>query len=354
MRQAAAWIRRSGVWLGTAFGLQVLAAVSGWAMVRTGVDPFRMWIPSFFQDSGAKKMAAAAERVLRDRVAWLLETELHGPAAFALSQFPVPVRKSATAVPTDMPAASIFPSPASPTPRPSTERPISAGSSGVGTLGPTATTLQGTVLLKRVLIYHSHPYESWISETQKTDDHKTNITLVGRRLAESLERLGVGVVHTAVDYRKEVPNYNWYYSYKYSLQTIRDVMAVYPDVAFFFDIHRDSFGRDRTTLERNGTTYAKIMFVVGRQNPNWEQNEAFARRLDALLNAEMPGISRGMKDKDAAEGHGEYNQSVSPNSILVEIGGPENTLEECYRSADVLASAIAAVVRERVAAGKED
>lgn len=351
MRQAAAWIRRSGVWLGTAFGLQVLAAVSGWAMVRTGVDPFRMWIPSFFQDPGAKKMAAA-ERALRDRVAWLLETELRGPAAFALSQFPVLIRKSGTSVTMDTPATSISLSP-SPTPRPSAERPSSTDLNGVSTPGPAATTLHEAVLTKRVMIYHSHPYESWIKETKKTDDSKINITLVGKRLAESLERLSVGVVHTAVDYRKEVPNYNWYYSYKYSLQTIRDVMAVYPSVAFFFDLHRDSFGRDRTTLERNGTSYAKIMFVVGKQNPHWERNEAFAQRLDALLNAAIPGISRGMKDKDAAEGHGEYNQSVSPNSILVEIGGPENTLEECYRSADVLASAIATVVRERVAAGEE-
>jgi stage II sporulation protein P len=39
--------------------------------------------------------------------------------------------------------------------------------------------------------------------------------------------------------------------------------------------------------------------------------------------------------------NGEYNQSVAPDSVLIEIGGVDNTLKECYRTADVLAKIIA-------------
>ena len=39
-----------------------------------------------------------------------------------------------------------------------------------------------------------------------------------------------------------------------------------------------------------------------------------------------------------------YNQKHSPNAILVECGGVDNTLEECRNSMEALAWAIAAVV----------
>jgi len=52
-------------------------------------------------------------------------------------------------------------------------------------------------------------------------------------------------------------------------------------------------------------------------------------------------LSRGVWGKTAANGNGEYNQSVSPGSVLIEIGGVDNTLEECYRTADALAKIIA-------------
>lgn len=209
----------------------------------------------------------------------------------------------------------------------------------------TGTAKPTTAGRKVVFIYHSHPRESWVPELKvnqanEAEDSKTNVTLVGKRLADKLEEQGIGSVHSGTDYPTNVPGYNWNYSYKYSLQTVKEAVAQHKDITFLFDIHRDSASRDITTASIGGKDYAKVYFIVGKKNERWEQNEAFARNIHNKLEADYPGLSRGIWDKGSG-GHAEYNQSVSPNSILIEVGGPFNTLEECYRTADALARTIA-------------
>lgn len=207
---------------------------------------------------------------------------------------------------------------------------------------------------KVVFIYHTHNRESWVPELKDrgvTDikdafDAETNITLVGKALAERLEELGIGAVHSDTDYYTEVKDYNWNFSYKYSEKTVEAALREHRDLAFLFDIHRDSQRRDVTTATIDGVTYAQVYFIIGRRNPDWKENEAFAGKLHDALERLKPGISRGIWGKGAGSGNGEYNQSFSKTSVLIEIGGPENTLEECLRTADVLAEAIAEVYWE--------
>ncbi|PYI51853.1 stage II sporulation protein P [Paenibacillus flagellatus] len=198
---------------------------------------------------------------------------------------------------------------------------------------------------KVVFVYHSHPRESWVPElnvqsVNEAEDAQKNVTLIGKRLADKLEEQGIGSVHSGKDYPTAVKGYNWNFSYKYSLETVKEAFAENKDITFLFDIHRDSAGRDVTTAKIGGSDYAKVYFIVGKKNAKWEQNEAFAKRIHEKLESEYPGLSRGIWDKGSG-GHAEYNQSVSPNSMLIEVGGAYNTLEECYRTADVLAKTIA-------------
>ncbi|GAA3403567.1 stage II sporulation protein P [Paenibacillus hodogayensis] len=225
-------------------------------------------------------------------------------------------------------------------PQPTGTAPVAEGSEPAS--APAHLTTEGR---KVVFVYHSHPRESWVPELNvqnagEAENAKTNITLVGRRLVDKLEALGIGSQQSNTDYPTAVQGYNWNYSYKYSLQTVKEAFAQNKDIAFLFDIHRDSAGRDVTTAKIGGTDYAKVYFIVGKKNERWEQNEAFAKRINEKLEADYPGLSRGIWDKGSG-GHAEYNQSLSPNSILIEVGGPYNTLEESYRTADVLAKTIA-------------
>ncbi len=209
----------------------------------------------------------------------------------------------------------------------------------------TKQTTEGKV---KAFIYHSHPRESWLSELKEKGatefkeafDAHINVTLLGERLAERLVDQGIGAISSNIDYQTQIPAYNWNFSYSYSLKTIKEAFAVHPELEYFFDIHRDAQRRNLTTVTIDDTEYAQIFFIIGHKNPNWEKNEAFATKIHSLMEERYPGISRGIWSKSASSGHAEYNQSISGNSILIEIGGPENTLEESYRTIDILADTI--------------
>jgi stage II sporulation protein P len=198
-------------------------------------------------------------------------------------------------------------------------------------------------------IYQSHNQESYLPELagvkdpDKAYDPQINVTKVGLRLAQKLEQEGIGAVHSDKNYPAIEKSFNYYYSYKYSLKTLQEASSSHPDLKFYFDIHRDSQRREKTTVRINGKDYAQIYFIIGGKNPNWKENEQFSSQIHQTIEAKYPGISKGSFAK-AAEGNGVYNQNFSANSVLIEIGGVDNSLEECYRTADVLAEAIAEVV----------
>jgi stage II sporulation protein P len=198
-------------------------------------------------------------------------------------------------------------------------------------------------------IYQSHNQESYLPELpgvkdpDKAYDPQINVTKVGLRLAQKLEQDGIGAVHSDKNYPAIEKGFNYYYSYKYSLKTLQEASASHPDLKFYFDIHRDSQRREKTTVSINGKDYAQIYFIIGGKNPGWKENEQFASQIHQTVEAKFPGISKGSFAK-AGEGNGVYNQNFSANSVLIEIGGVDNSLEECYRTADALAAAIAEVV----------
>jgi stage II sporulation protein P len=211
--------------------------------------------------------------------------------------------------------------------------------------GPEQPDKQSTGGRKVVFIYHTHNRESWYPElggnTKDPNSSTKNITLVGKRLAKKLEEYGVGALHSDTDYPTTIPDYRWELLYKYSMKTVKEAMAANSDLTFFFDIHRDANRRKHTTVTINGKDYAQVYFIIGHRNPHWRENEKFAARIHDAIEQKYPGISRGIWGKTAASGNAEYNQSLSSNSVLIEIGGVDNTLEESYRTADALAQVIA-------------
>ncbi|WP_434006919.1 stage II sporulation protein P [Paenibacillus konkukensis] len=198
-------------------------------------------------------------------------------------------------------------------------------------------------------MYQSHNQESYlpdlpgVKDPDKAYDPKKNVTLVGLRLAQKLEQDGIGAVHSDINYPATEKNFYYPYSYKYSLKTLQEASAAHPDLKFYFDIHRDSQRRDKTTVTINGKDYAQLYFIIGGKNPDWKENEQFASQIHQALENKYPGLSKGIFAK-AAEGNGVYNQNFSANSVLIEVGGVDNSLEECYRTADLLADAITEVV----------
>lgn len=198
-----------------------------------------------------------------------------------------------------------------------------------------------------VMIYHSHPQESYNpllgtnGDNPSSAEENKNVGLVGDFLAKELEQKGVATLHSYKNYAATVSNYNYNYSYKYSRETVKTAMAENGKLQYFIDIHRDSQRHEKTTTTIGGKSYAQVYFIIGHANENWRKNEAFASLIHERLEQSYPGISRGIWGKTSSQGNGEYNQSLSPQSILIEIGGIDNTEEELKRTSNVLAGIIA-------------
>jgi stage II sporulation protein P len=208
---------------------------------------------------------------------------------------------------------------------------------------PTITTQGKNV----VFIYHTHNTESWLPHipSAKIPDEayhpKVNITLVGQRLGEELEKRGIGAYVDTTNIVQQLHDAKLDYNqaYKKSGEVVQEVLAQEKEVTFLFDLHRDGHGRAKTTTEINGKSYARTFFVIGGRNENYEKNLAFAEKFHAMLEKVYPGLSKGVLVKN--DGNGEYNQSLSEKNIVIEIGGVENTLKESYRTTEALADVIA-------------
>lgn len=202
-----------------------------------------------------------------------------------------------------------------------------------------------------VYIYHTHNRESFLPELGRTDDPeqaydaKKNITLVGERLQQALQREHIPAIQTKTDYwnKGNVEN-----EYDLSRKTVQGVLKKYNSLKMVFDIHRDSLPRDKTTVQLGGKNVAQVYFIIGGSNPNSKKNEAFALRIHERMQQMYPGVSKGAyiaRPNPAFDTR--YNQDLFADSVLIEIGGPENTLDEEYRTADLLAKVIASLLREQ-------
>jgi stage II sporulation protein P len=208
---------------------------------------------------------------------------------------------------------------------------------------PQSQSTQGSA----VLIYQSHNRESYLSllpgitNPSLAFNATRNIQYLGDRLAQNLQAQGAEVYHAMDDYTSIYgSSFSFGKSYVYSEKTVKREMAKHPQIKYVFDLHRDSSSRVSTTVNIRGTNYAKLYFVIGLENPDWKKNDAFAKKIQSLVNAKYPGLSRGIYYKDRSAGNGWYNQNLSSRSALIEIGGVYNTLTESYRTIDILSDAI--------------
>jgi len=123
-------------------------------------------------------------------------------------------------------------------------------------------------------------------------------------------------------------------SYDASRFYINERKNEYPSIKYFIDLHRDSVGRNVTTATIDGKTYAKVLFVVGLDNANYEPNLLLAQRINDKLGKQL---SRGILKKETVKKKSFYNQDINGNIVLLEIGGVDNTIEEVNNTLQVIA-----------------
>ncbi|NHC39398.1 stage II sporulation protein P [Bacillus sp. MM2020_1] len=198
---------------------------------------------------------------------------------------------------------------------------------------------------KIVYVYFTHtresylPYLKGVTNPNLAYHSKINVTKIGDQLKTSLEDRGIGTTIDKTDIQANLNKKGLGYpsSYQESRPVVQAAMAQNHDLAYFIDIHRDSRRKNQTTVSINGKSFAKLAFVIGGKNPNYEKNAKLAKELHDLLQKKYKGLSRGVMVKNAAGSNSIYNQNLSENALLIEFGGVDNTFEELNRSADALA-----------------
>ena len=211
-----------------------------------------------------------------------------------------------------------------------------------GNVTPPALTTNGK---KVVYIYTTHSRESYLphlpegTKSGESYSNEVNVMTVADKLGIELEKRGIGVQLEPTDFTKVVSDkgMKYYESYDVSRPAIKQAMAENRDLQYFFDVHRDSQPHKVTTAKINEKDYARTIFIIGGEHAKYEQNLKLATDLHNLLEEKYPGLSRGVTKKQGEGTNGKFNQDLSENAILIEMGGPENSLEEVYRTTEAVA-----------------
>lgn len=206
----------------------------------------------------------------------------------------------------------------------------------------------------KVLIYQTHTSESYVLKEKDlgkkgvdiyNKDPRYNVVRVGEELSRNLEKYGIDVLHNGTVHDSNHPA-----AYGASLKTLQKYVKGHPSLKIMFDIHRDGLGNGqklRAVTKVKGKNAAQIMFVVGTNgnglpHPEWKENLKFAIQLQQVLNDKYPGLARPIwisKNR--------YNQQITNNSLIIEIGGDGNLLSECLESTKYLAEAVNIVVNKK-------
>lgn len=203
-----------------------------------------------------------------------------------------------------------------------------------------------------IYIYHSHNHESFNFDPKVRDSHDAthqskNITLVGERLSEALNQKNIATIHENRDTMGTIKERGLTFSQSYSVsrEFLEENLEKRPSIKMVFDVHRDSLQGNITTINIDGKNYAKISFIISEFHSRYKENLKFAQKLHEKLEEKYPGLSSGIFSKDFSETNNTYNQDVFNESVLMNIGGVDNTFEEVNRTVDVFAEVIEEIIK---------
>ncbi len=198
----------------------------------------------------------------------------------------------------------------------------------------------------KVYIYNTHQTEEYTLENGEIHNITPNVMLASYVLKEKLNDLSIPTIveeQSVADYLNQ-NRWPYYKSYQVSKIFMKNAIEKYPSLTYLIDVHRDALRKDLSTVEIDGVKYAKILFVVGLDHPNYQPNLDLATKLNEAIKAKYPQLTRGVSTKQGDDVNGIYNQDVNGNTLLIECGGNENTIEEVSNTMNVFAEIFKEVI----------
>lgn len=196
---------------------------------------------------------------------------------------------------------------------------------------------------RNILLYCTHSDESYVpSDGKPSIPSKGGIYDVAESFKKSLEKKGVKAI---LDKTPHDPHDAG--AYRRSRQTAVDLIRKNAPVAAVFDIHRDAVPKGHYDAMVNGEYMSKVRIVIGKRNQNRKINEELAYRIKAIADKTHPGLI-----KDIYIGQGEYNQELSPRSLLFEFGTHEISKEAAQKATDNMADTVKKAIHGGTFKGK--
>lgn len=194
-----------------------------------------------------------------------------------------------------------------------------------------------------VLIYTTHNAESYKPSdgVSRLEGKNGGIADIAKLLAHSIENHAIKTIYSDVIH--DYPDYTK--SYINSMRTVQQLIKENPKLQLVLDIHRDAGmdSRSDTLVTIKGKPCAKVMIVVGTEHPRWQDNLAFAEKIETKANELYPGLIKCIRVRKDRR----YNQHLHPRALLLEVGSDLNTREDAINSTVLMAEVIAEVLKEK-------
>lgn len=199
-----------------------------------------------------------------------------------------------------------------------------------------------------IYLYNSHQTEEYKPSNYAEFSVNPTVIMNNYILEDIFNKNGLKTVVEENSIKEILNNNNWNYNYSYKASRIllEESIIKYPSLKYFIDIHRDSLPKEKTTITINNKDYAKVIFLIGLENPKYEENLEFTEKINNKMNELYPGLSKGIYKKGGPGVNGVYNQDFSKYTILIEVGGYENTTNEVLNTSIAFSKCFMEVINE--------
>ena len=200
-----------------------------------------------------------------------------------------------------------------------------------------------------IYIYNSHQGEEYSYKYLEDYNIIPTVLTASYILSEKLNHLDIYTIVEENNILKYMKDNNLDHSGSYiaSRYFLNKIINKYNTIELFIDLHRDAIAHDLSYININGNDCAKILFVVGLENPYYQNNLQVVEQLNLIINNKYPGLSRGIMKKKGYGVNGVYNQDLNSNVVLIEIGGHENNIEEVTNTLNLISIVIKEYLNEK-------
>lgn len=201
----------------------------------------------------------------------------------------------------------------------------------------------------KVYLYNTHQLEGYEKPNMEEHSIKPNVMMSSYILREKLNKKNIPTIVETGDVMALLNSNNWDYSnsYKASRYFVKDTLKKYDNLELIIDIHRDAISKKSSTVTIDNKNYAKVLFVVGLEHKNYKENLKVANKLNDLIKAKYPSLTRGVLKKQGKNVNGIYNQDLNKNIVLIECGAYKNTIDEVNNTLDIISDIIKIYLEEK-------